>query len=233
MSESVAQPQLKRAIGLPLLVFYGLGVTVGAGVYALIGEIVGIAGTYAPLAFVVSGLVAATTAVSYSLLTSVFPRAAGEAYFVGQGLGSAIGTAVGWGIVATAVASSATISLAFSNYLSTLLPFAIPQTAVVLTSLVLLAGFACLGVRESLIAAAVITVAEVGVLMYIIALGADYLNPVAGRFYSIVLPDLPGCGFYSGFAASGWTSGTHDVCLRISVVQARPPCFGDRIAGHD
>ena len=35
---------LRRRLGLPLLVLYGTGITVGAGIYVLIGEVAGHAG---------------------------------------------------------------------------------------------------------------------------------------------------------------------------------------------
>ena len=38
---------LRRALNLPWLVFYGVGVTVGAGVFALIGEVVRVSGDHA------------------------------------------------------------------------------------------------------------------------------------------------------------------------------------------
>jgi uncharacterized membrane protein len=34
-------PQLSRRLGLPLLVLYGIGITVGAGIYVLIGAVAG------------------------------------------------------------------------------------------------------------------------------------------------------------------------------------------------
>ena len=34
-----AQPTLRRSLSLPLLVLYGLGTTIGAGIYALTGKI--------------------------------------------------------------------------------------------------------------------------------------------------------------------------------------------------
>jgi basic amino acid/polyamine antiporter, APA family len=36
-TSKAAPPELCRAIGLPLLVLYGLGITIGAGIYVLVG----------------------------------------------------------------------------------------------------------------------------------------------------------------------------------------------------
>lgn len=167
------KPTLRRVISLPLLVFYGLGVTVGAGIFALTGEITGIAGAHAPMAFVLSGLVAGVTAVSYALLTSVYPRAAGEAFFVGKAMGIRIGQVTGVGIVITAMTSSAAIAVAFSNYIGTIVP--LPSASVIVALMVLLAWLACVGVKEALVFAAMITVVEIAILLLIIALGLPLL----------------------------------------------------------
>jgi len=36
-----ATPSSRRALTLPLVVFYGLGVAIGAGIYVLVGKAVG------------------------------------------------------------------------------------------------------------------------------------------------------------------------------------------------
>jgi hypothetical protein len=41
------QTPLKRTLSLFQLVLYGLGTTIGAGIYALVGELAGISGYYA------------------------------------------------------------------------------------------------------------------------------------------------------------------------------------------
>ncbi len=46
--------QLRRALSLPLITFYGLGTILGAGIYVLVGKVAGAAGLYAPLAFLVA-----------------------------------------------------------------------------------------------------------------------------------------------------------------------------------
>jgi amino acid transporter len=54
-------PSLRRVLGPPLLVFYGLGVIIGAGIYVLVGSVVAVAGYAAPWSFVLAGLLAALT----------------------------------------------------------------------------------------------------------------------------------------------------------------------------
>ena len=82
MTEGTKAPSrtvsLRRALSLPWLVFYGVGVTIGAGIFALIGEVLAVAGDHAPYAFLVAGTVAGFTAFSYAALSSAYPRAAGE-----------------------------------------------------------------------------------------------------------------------------------------------------------
>lgn len=167
-------PGLKRALGVPLLVFYGLGVTVGAGIFALIGEILGIAGDQAPLAFLVAGLLAGATARSYGLLSRRYPRAAGEAIYAGAGFGPVAGQIAGLGVALVGIVSSAVIALAFAGYVAALVPLPIEVLALLL--LAVLAGIAMIGIRESVAFAAIITVIEVGTLVVVCLFGLPELG---------------------------------------------------------
>ncbi|HSG95751.1 MAG TPA: APC family permease [Afifellaceae bacterium] len=167
------QPHLKRALSLPLLVFYGLGVTVGAGIFALIGEISGLAGDHAPLAFALAGVMAAMTAVSYARLARLHPVAAGEAAYASDGFGPFAGRLAGFGVVVTGVVSSAVITLAFANYLRLIVP--LPASALVLALLTVLAIIAWGGVKQSVGLAALITLLEVGTLVVLVAFGLPHL----------------------------------------------------------
>lgn len=173
MKQSKPVVTLRRVLSLPLLIFYGLGVTIGAGIFALIGEILGIAGDAAPAAFLLAGLIAGTTGVSYAILSGIYPRAGGEAIYVNVALGSGFGRLVGYGVTTTAIISSAVITLSFSGYVGSLLP--ISQPILVGTILLLLAIVASVGVRESVLFAASITVLEVGTLALIIIFGGSSL----------------------------------------------------------
>lgn len=164
MSDAAA---LKRVLGLPWLVFYGVGVTVGAGIFALIADIIGIAGDHAVYAFLVAGVVAAVTALSYARLSGAYPHAAGAAFYVKEGLGRIPGLLVGYGVVATAIASSAVIAVAFARHVESFSGLS-PQVTLVAV-LAVMAGIAVLGVKESIAFAAIVTVLEVGTLLLVIA----------------------------------------------------------------
>lgn len=161
---------LRRVLTLPMVVIYGVGVTVGAGIFALVGEILLVSGERAPLSFLLAGLIAGATGVSYALLVRVYPRAAGEAYFAKLGLGAPFGALVGIGVLATAYISSAVIALAFARYAHTLV--AIPEWLLVIGVVGGLGIVAWMGIRESVLAAGAITVLELGTLLVIILFGA-------------------------------------------------------------
>ncbi len=183
------EPKLRRTLTLPWLVFYGVGVTVGAGIFALIGEILKLAGDHAPLSFLLAGLIAGATGLSYALLVRVFPRAGGEAVFVNRGLGSFWAMLVGYGVAATGIISSAVIALAFAGYVQALVP--LPESALVIGVVALLTGIAWFGVRESVYFAALITLLEVGTLVVVIVFGIPLLDDLPTVAASFTPPSQP------------------------------------------
>lgn len=165
---------LDRTLSLPLLVFYGLGVTVGAGIFALVGEILGIAGDQAPLAFLLAGVIAGFTGVSYMALVAQFPRAGGEAVYVNRGLGRQAGRFAGLGVVVTGIISSAVVAQAFSGYVATLV--SVPKSLTAALLVLLLTAVAWWGVRESVIVASVVTILEVGTLIVVALFGLPEID---------------------------------------------------------
>ena len=169
---------LKRRIGLGLLTAYGVGVMVGAGIYVLVGAVAAEAGIWAPLAFLLAGVIAAPTALSYAEFSTRFPEAAGEAIYVAKGLSlSWLAVFVGLAIVLAGAVSAAAVLRGGAGYLTAFT--GLPLTPVVAAMGLVLVGVAILGVLESLALAALFTVAEVLGLVLIIYAGAS-VEPVAG-----------------------------------------------------
>ncbi|MAU52384.1 MAG: amino acid permease [Roseovarius sp.] len=161
---------LKRRIGPGLLTAYGVGVMVGAGIYVLVGAVAAEAGIWAPLAFLLAGVIAAPTALSYAEFSTRLPEAAGEAIFVARGLNLPwLGTAVGLAIATAGAVSAAAVLRGGGGYLGAVtgLPFA---PSVLVIGLLLMA-VAILGVLESLALAALFTVIEVAGLAMVILAG--------------------------------------------------------------
>lgn len=187
--QGIEPAKLRRTLTLPLLVFYGLGVTIGAGIFALIGEILALAGDKAPLSFLLAGIIAGATGLSYALLVAIFPRAGGEAVFVNRGLGPFFGRLVGYGVVVTGIVSSSVIALAFAGYVNAIVTA--PQWLLVVAIIALLAAIAWYGVRQSVLFAAVITVMEIGTLLVIAGFGLPLLDDIE-RIAASFVPSLSG-----------------------------------------
>jgi APA family basic amino acid/polyamine antiporter len=178
-------PALRRVLGTRLLVFYGLGVIIGAGIYVLVGSVVAAAGAAAPWSFLLAGLLAALTALSYAELAARFPEAAGAAAYVKEAFGSdRLSQAVGLAVAAVVVLSTASIARGAVGYVT---PFVVLPDEVVSGGLVVLfTAVACLGVRESVGLAAAMTVLEIGGLLFVIAVGLPALETLPERAAELV-----------------------------------------------
>ncbi len=161
------EPTLKRSLSLPLLTLYGVGTTIGAGIYVLIGKVVGEAGVYAPLSFLLAAALAGLSALSFAEMSARFPASAGEAVYVQEGLGRRrLTVVVGLLVVAAGLVSCATLAHGFVGYMT---EFVDLPDAVLLVALVGALGLiASIGITESVALAAVLTLLEVGGLVAII-----------------------------------------------------------------
>jgi len=163
---------LKRRIGLGLLTAYGVGVMVGAGIYVLVGAVAAEAGIWAPLSFLLAGLIAAPSALSYAEFSTRLPEAAGEAIFVAKGLGRPwLALVVGLAVVAAGTISAAAVLRGGTGYLVSVVDLPFAPTAIVMG--LFLVGVAIAGVLESLTVAAIFTVIEVIGLALVVWAGAS------------------------------------------------------------
>ncbi len=157
-------------MGPLLLTLYGLSVTVGAGVYVLIGEVVARAGIHAPLAFLAAGVLVALSAASYAELASRYPVSAGEAAYVRQGFGPGWpALCVGLMVCATGIVSSAVLLRGGAGYIQELAPA--PGWQVQIVSALLIFAIASWGISQTAWTAALLALAEIGVLVAIAVAG--------------------------------------------------------------
>jgi len=167
---------LRRELGLPAVTLSGVGIILGAGIYALLGEAAAMAGSAVWLTFVVAAAIAGFSALSYAELSSMYPRASAEFEYVSHAFGGRLAFVVGWLIIFSGILGAATVSLGFAGYFTDLVGIPILPSAVIL--LVFLAGILLYGVRETARAAIVMTLIEVGGIVMVILIGLPYLGRV-------------------------------------------------------
>ncbi len=165
---TTSDTKLDRRITGPLLFLFILGDVLGAGIYALMGELSADVGgaLWAPL--VTALLLALLTAGSYAELVTKYPRAGGAAVFAERAFGRPlVSFLVGFCMLAAGITSAAGLALAFSgDYLTTFID--VPP---VLAAVVFLALIACLnarGISESLKTNVVMTAIELTGLLIVI-----------------------------------------------------------------
>jgi len=150
--------------------------------------VAGEAGYFTPVAFLLASIIAGVTAFSFAELTSRFPVSAGEAVYVQEGFGiKQLSLLVGLLIVLTGVVSSAAIAKGFVGYLDVFVE--LPDAVVIIMLLAILGVIAIWGILESVSAAAIFTLLEVGGLILVLGVAAPELEQLSRRGADFI-PDL-------------------------------------------
>jgi APA family basic amino acid/polyamine antiporter len=184
---------LRRTLGLAQVTIAGIGVILGAGVYALIGPAAGLAGPALWLAFLLTGVAAGGTAYSYARIGAMRPRASPEFQYTALAFGPRVGFVAGWLMLAADLLAVAAVALGFGGYLAHLT--GLPVVAGALLLLVAMGAVMLLGIGESVGLAIVLTLVEAAGLVFVIVVGA----PSWGRLAPFEAPH--GLGGLVGAAA--------------------------------
>lgn len=173
-SHSGACMALKRELQLWEVVLAGVGVIVGAGIYALLGKGAGIVGPSVWLSFAIGGFIAFMTSLSYAELSSRFPKAGAEYVYAKNVLGEKIARLCGFALLFVGFTSATTVALGFGGYLHGLLNTPILWGAV---AVIAICGFALLrGAKFATDLAGGISLIEVLGLLVVITIGIPTLS---------------------------------------------------------
>ncbi|UCD01805.1 MAG: amino acid permease [Promethearchaeota archaeon] len=174
MEEVKKKPKLKRRVSLFALTAYGVGNVLGAGIYALIGEVVGITGNLSWLAFMLASITGALTGLSYAELSAMYPKSAAEFVYTEEAFKKRILSFIlGWIIIFSGIFSAATVALGFANYLSNL--FGISSIFLVvlfaISLIIILSIINYVGIKTSTRTNIIFTLIEASGLIIIIIIG--------------------------------------------------------------
>ena len=169
-------PKLKRSLGIVECTLMGVGVMLGAGIYALVGQAALLAGNTVWVSLLVASIVAGFTGLSYAELSSFIPKAGGEYYYVNRAFGHLVAFLVTWLLLLGIAVCAATVAIGFSGYLNAMIGTEEVWTA----SLLIVASAALLvyGIKQSAWVASFCTAVELIGLGIIIAVGLPRLGTI-------------------------------------------------------
>lgn len=168
--------ELKRDLGLFEVTLSGVGIILGAGIYALIGKAAELAGNSVWIAFALAALIAVFTGLSYAELSSIFPRASAEYEYTNRAFGKRLAFVIGWLIIFSGVIGASTVALGFGGYFEALTgASALPSAVLLILALSILLLW---GIKISAWFAIVFTLIETVGLLIVICIGVPHLGSV-------------------------------------------------------
>jgi amino acid transporter len=179
--------ELARSIGLLQLTLFGVGATIGTGIFIVLTQAVPVGGPAVILSFVLAGTVAGLTAICYAELASAVPVSGSSYSYAYATLGEGVAIIVAACLLLEYGVSAAAVAVGWSQYLNELLDnlfgFTMPENfsqapeqggilnvpaiiLIVLCTLLLLRG-----ASESAKVNAIMVMIKLGVLVLFIVLG--------------------------------------------------------------
>ncbi|PIN08082.1 Amino acid transporter [Handroanthus impetiginosus] len=213
--------QLAKALTVPHLIAIGVGSTIGAGVYILVGTVAREhAGPALTFSFLIAGIAAALSAFCYAELASRCPSAGSAYHYSYICVGEGVAWLIGWALIleytigGSAVARGVSPNLAMlfggpSSLPSFLARQTIPGIGVVVDPcaailVLVVTGLLCVGIKESTFVQGIVTAANICAMIFVIIAGG-YLGFKTGwPGY-----DLP-TGYFP-FGADGMLAGASTV----------------------
>lgn len=175
--QSLPVNTLKKSITLTQSVIYGVGIILGAGIYALIGEASGLAGNAVWLSFVVAAIIASFTALSYAELSRIFPKSAAEFIYVQESTKSKfLAFFIGYLTILTGIISAAAVALGFATYFKIFGIFDVGIVAILIIILLSIVNYK--GIEESAKLNTFLTLIAISGLIAIIIIGLPFLGKV-------------------------------------------------------
>src|SRR5918996_524190 len=179
--QTTEQPErLKRGITQWLLLLFVVGDIIGAGIYALVGQVGAQVGGAIWTAFLLALILAVFTACSYAELVTKYPRAGGTATNAHNAFKVPfVSFMVAFAAAASSLFSSGTLSRAFAgDYLKQFIN--VPTVAVALVFIAIVGLINFWGISESVRINVVFTLIEVFGLLLIVLIGVVALSTGSG-----------------------------------------------------
>jgi APA family basic amino acid/polyamine antiporter len=183
------EPHLKRDLGLVRTTMLGIGGTLSAANFVIIGEAAGMAGYAIVPIVVICGLLSLLTMFSYAELGTAIPLAGGEYTFAKVAYGGFTSFLTGWFEWLSNMFYAALSAIGFAYVLS----YLFPQINIELTAVILVIAFSLInlrGTKETATAETIITITVLAVLTIFIVGAWSFIsgNPATPQSTSLIGP---------------------------------------------
>ncbi|KAG6603464.1 Cationic amino acid transporter 2, vacuolar, partial [Cucurbita argyrosperma subsp. sororia] len=188
-SSSSRQHQLARELSISHLISIGVGATIGAGVYILVGTVAREhSGPALAISFLIAGIAAALSAFCYAELSSRCPSAGSAYHYAYICVGEGVAWLVGWALILEYTLGGSAVARGISPNLALMfggndrlpsflarqtlpgLDIVVDPCAAILVLIV--TALLCKGIKESIAAQAIVTAANICAMMFVIVAGS-------------------------------------------------------------
>ena len=210
---------LKRTLGAGNLIALGIGAIIGAGLFVRTAAAAGdAAGPGVIVSYIVAGIGCAFAGLCYAEFASMIPIAGSAYAYAYVTMGEFMAWIIGWALVLEYALASATVSIAWSEYLNSLLGGAIPyqwchspwETGIdgsqglvnlpAIFILLVLTSILIKGTQESATLNAIIVFIKVSIVLVFIVIGWGFINEA--NYTPFTIPGtLPG---HEAWNRHGW-----------------------------
>ncbi|MBC6492475.1 amino acid permease [Flavihumibacter stibioxidans] len=207
-SAADSEKGLKRTLGATNLIALGIGAIIGAGLFVRTAAAAGqAAGPAVTISFIVAAVGCAFAGLCYAEFAAMIPIAGSAYAYSYVTMGELIAWIIGWALIMEYALGAATVSIAWSEYLNTLLGGRIPYewshspfesftdaagtlhqgivNAPALIILLLLTMLLIKGTQESAMVNAVIVFIKVAIVLVFIVIGWQFIDPANHTPYLI------------------------------------------------
>ncbi|MED6169791.1 Carnitine O-acetyltransferase mitochondrial [Stylosanthes scabra] len=220
-AEGKTKGLLAKELTVAHLIGIGVGSTIGAGVYVLVGTVAREeAGPALTISFLLAGIAAALSAFCYAELASRCPSAGSAYHYSYICLGEGVAWLIGWALILEYTIGSATVARGITPNLAALigggekLPMFlsrkhIPGTDIIVDPcaailVLIITGLLCIGIKEMAVVQGTITSVNICALLFVVTAGS-YL----GFKFGWAGYDLP-TGYFP-FGVNGMLTGSATV----------------------
>jgi APA family basic amino acid/polyamine antiporter len=217
--DQASHSTLKRTLTATSLIALGIGAVIGAGLFVRTAAASAeAAGPSVVLSFIVAATGCAFAGLCYAEFSAMIPIAGSAYTYAYATMGEFVAWVIGWALVLEYALGAATLSIAWSEYLNNLLGGRIPyqwchspmETSIsgvhgiingpAVLILALLSLVLIKGTQESATLNSVIVGIKVSIVLLIVALGWQFINPT--NYHPFLVPaTVPG---HEAFFAHGW-----------------------------